>query len=190
MFIISSVKQQFILIKDSMQEFKKVFSLCFAAIMTALNTIISTFRIVISNLLEINFASLAVGPCALYCGPMLSATVGAIADILKFIARPSGPFFPGFTINEFVLGFIYGMFFYKKEVTLKRVFAARVSVVVIINLCLTPIWLHMLYGNAFMVLVSARLLKNIVLLPVDTFLLYFVMKKSEQIGKRFQIRSR
>ena len=50
--------------KDSALEIKSVKSLCGCAMLTALHVVISSVRIVISNLLEISFSYLAVGVCA------------------------------------------------------------------------------------------------------------------------------
>lgn len=170
--------------KASLKEFKSVRSICVAAMMTALNTLLGAFKISISQILVISFSSLAVAPCAMFCGPLLTGTVGAIADILKYMIRPDGPFFPGFTINEFLTGIIYGFFFYKvSNISWKRCLAARIVIVLLINMCLTPVWLNMLYGNSFWALVTARIVKNIVMLPIDVALLYFVVSTSQKIMK-------
>ena len=122
--------------------------------LTALHVVISSVRIVISNLLEISFSYLAVGVCAMMYGPLLTGLAGVIADLLNYIVRQSGPFFPGFTINAFVSAFIYGCFLYKKEVTLPRTIICRLTVVIVINLILTPIWLNILYGNGMLNAIS------------------------------------
>lgn len=57
-------------------------------------------------------------------GPIPAAIVGALGDILSFIIAPTGAYFPGFTINGFITGFIYGMFLYKNNVTPLRVVLA------------------------------------------------------------------
>ena len=59
---------------------------------------------------------------------------------------------------------------------------------IIINLILTPIWLSMMYGNAFGVLVTARILKNVVMFPIDTALLMTVLKVVEQIKLNRKLR--
>ena len=83
--------------------------------LTALHVVISSVRIVISNLLEISFSYLAVGVCAMMYGPLLTGLAGVIADLLNYIVRPSGPFFPGFTINAFVSAFYLRMFSLQKR---------------------------------------------------------------------------
>ena len=66
--------------------------------------------------------------------------------------------------------------------TLPRTLAACLCSAALINLCLTPLWLHLQYGNAF-VLTSVRLIKNIIKLPLDTALLYALLKMVEQRRK-------
>ena len=109
---------------------------------------------------------------------------GGIADIIKFIIKPTGPFFPGFTLNEMILGFVYGLIFYKKEIKLPKVIGARMIVTFGINLVLTPLWLSIMYGNAYKFMVPVRLIKNLVMIPVDVFLLYSVLRFAEKNLKR------
>lgn len=172
--------------KTCSDEFKNVTSICVASMMMALNTLLGYFKIIlIPKVLIISFSSLAVASCAMFCGPLLTGTVGAIADILKYIIRPDGPFFPGFTINEFLTGFIYGYFFYRRtQISWKRCAAARLLVVLLINLFLTPLWLYILYGNAFWAMVSARILKNVIMFPIDVILLYMVTQITAKAMKQ------
>ena len=53
----------------------------------------------------------------------------------------------------------------------------------VINLVLTPLWLNIMYGNAF-VISGMRLIKNAVKLPLDTALLYFLLKAVETHRKK------
>ncbi len=167
---------------NAKQELHNIRSLSGASILVTLNAIISYFRIQISNILEISFASIMIGVCGFLYGPILTGIAGVVADIVKFIIRPTGAFFFGFTLNEFLLGFIYGCFFYKKEITLKRVILARITIVILINLILTPIWLHMMYGTSLFAV--PRLIKNILLLPIDITLLYIILKTAKRIHRK------
>lgn len=172
--------------KASAQECKRVKSICVAAMMTALNTLLGMFTItLIPKILIISFSFLASASCAMFCGPLLTGCAGAIADILKYIAHPNGPFFIGYTFNEFLVGMIYGCFFYRRDhISLRRCIVARLCVVLILNLFFTPLWLYVMYDKAFLAMVSARVLKNIVMFPIDTFLLYIVMQLSVKIKRQ------
>lgn len=176
------------LMKDSAHQFKHVRSLCGCSMLTALNMVLHAVRIVITNLLEISFSSLAIAVAALYYGPIMTGVAGIIADTLNYLIRPSGPYFPGFAINAFLTGVIYGCFFYKqKSIHWKRVILARLSITVIINLILTPLWLYMLYGSVFFAV--PRIIKNIVMFPIDTWLLYMVLKTALRVAPKYLTRT-
>ena len=89
--------------------------------------------------------------------------------------------FPGFAVNEFLTGMIYGCFFYKKKITLLRVIIARACITVFINLILTSLWLNMMYQSPLFTMV--RLIKNVVMFPVDVALLYAALKGAERVRK-------
>ncbi|HIX64797.1 MAG TPA: folate family ECF transporter S component [Candidatus Anaerotruncus excrementipullorum] len=166
------------LVSGSAREFKSTRAITGGAMLSALSVILNQFTIFFSQLLRVGFTFLAVGTSAMLFGPLLTGALGAITDILKYIVRnDGGAFFLGFTFNEFLRGFLYGLFFYRKRITPARVVAAQLTVVLVINLLLNPLWLSILYQDAFGALVAMRLAKNAVMLPIDSFLLYFALKK-------------
>jgi ECF transporter S component (folate family) len=169
-------------IRASALEAKRIRSLTGASMLAALNVIIHRFFTVVISLTQmLSFSFVAVGVSGMLYGPVLTGMIGVATDIIKYFLVPNGPFFPGFTFNEFLSGFLCGVFLYKKPVTLKRVFFLRLTVNVVINLGLTSLWLSMMYGGAFIALVSAKLLKNLIMLPIETGMLYFVLKKVSEI---------
>ena len=91
--------------------------------------------------------------------------------------RPVGPYQPWFMISAVVIAVLYSLFFYKQEkIGIIRCALARLSVILIVNLVLNSLWLSMMYGNAFWVLVSERILKNVLMFPIEAFVLYLTMK--------------
>lgn len=169
------------LIKTSAKEVRRVKSICGCAMLTALNVAVGTLFIPITPTLRIGFSSIFAGVSGMYYGPVITGMAGVIADTLKYIMRPDGPYFPGFAINELLTGMIYGSFFYKKEITLPRVILARLCVTVFINLILTSLWLNIMYQNPLFTMV--RLIKNIIMFPMDVALLYAALKAAKRIKK-------
>ncbi|MEM1483383.1 folate family ECF transporter S component [Oscillospiraceae bacterium PP1C4] len=170
------------MIRTSALEVKRIHSLTGAAMLAALNIILhQMFTVIVSLTQIVSFAFVTVGVSGMLYGPVLTGMIGIATDIIKYLLKPNGGYFPGFTLNEFLAGFLHGVFLYKKQITLSRVFFTRLTVVLIINLCLTPMWLSMMYGKAFIVLVSARILKNLIMLPIGTLLMYFVLKKVSEM---------
>lgn len=168
-------------IKASTSELKKVTSLSGCAMLTTVKAVIAQFTIAVSNILEIGFSGIVVGVTGMYYGPWLSGIAGVIADTIEYILRPSGPYFPGFAINEFVIAFIYGTFFYKQELTWKRVLCAQLLVMLIVNMMLTPLWLNILYGNTFWALFTARIIPQLLKFPIDCLLMYSLLKTLSRI---------
>lgn len=166
-------------ILDSAKGLKKTATLAGTGVLCALSLILNQFTLAVSQFLEIGFSFLAAAMCGYLYGPITAALAGVAVDILGYFLRPNGGFFIGFTLNELLAGFIYGAWLYKRKVTLLRTFLACLSVVIVVNLFLTPMWLNIMYGNAF-VISSARLIKNAIKLPVDTLLLYTLLKAVEK----------
>lgn len=109
-------------------------------------------------------------------GPFWSGIGGALADIVGMAVFPKAAYFFGFTVNAFIEGAIYGFFFYKKSITWKNAILANLTVTLIINLLLTPLWLALLYQVPLFswVVWGPRLLKTAVWLPVQILVTYFI----------------
>ncbi len=79
-------------------------------------------------------------------------------------------------------GILYGCMYYKKNITLGRVLAAKFIVMLLCNVILNTLCLSMLYGQGFLVLLPARLFKNLVMWPVDSVILFSVARVLEGAG--------
>ena len=169
------------LVKTSGQQLKDVKSLTGCSMITALNVVVGFCKIQLTPTLQIGFTSLFAAISGMVYGPVITGLAGVIADHLKFMLHPTGPYFIGFPINEFLTGFIYGCFFYKKKITIPRVILARLTITVFINLILTSLWLNIMYQSPLFTV--ARLVKNVVMFPIDCFLLYTALKTGEKILK-------
>ncbi len=83
--------------------------------------------------LRINFASIPIMLSGIILGPAAGFITGASADIINFMIKPGGPFFPGFTLVSALSGFIPGIIYkhIKKEINynfLNTLFIALLSV--------------------------------------------------------------
>lgn len=61
--------------------------------------------------LRINFASIPLMLSGIILGPATGLVAGAAADIINFMVKPGGPFFPGFTLVSALSGFIPGLIY-------------------------------------------------------------------------------
>lgn len=167
-------------LREALAETKKLPSMVGGSMMIALHVIIDRFATIqVSQLLEIGFSFLALAASGFLYGPLVGALVGGVADILGFLIRSNGAFFIGFTLNEFLGGLLYGLWLYKRPVKLWRTFAAVACVSILVSFILNPIWLHIMYGNA-LALSTLRMVKTAIKLPVDTALLFALLKGLEK----------
>lgn len=165
------------LFTDSLQEFQDVRKLAVMAMLLALAVVLGFYATVqVGDYLKIGFAFIPNELTGMLFGPAAGGVMGAVADIAKFLVKPTGAFFPGFTISGLVGGLIYGLVLYKKPVSLKRIIAANALVTVFVNLLLNTYWLTVLYGSAFVALLPARIIKEAILLPIDIVLFFTVAK--------------
>lgn len=159
-----------------MSKLKNVRVLTTTSMMIAIAILFGFFKIPITNVIEIRFSQIPIAMESALFGPMLGAIVGALADIGGYIVKPTGPYFPGFTISGLVSGLIFAFVLYKKEISLKRVLLAEILYTLIVGLGFNTLWLSMLYGNTFWAFLMMRLAKELIMIPVNTALMMVVLK--------------
>ena len=106
----------------------------------------------------------------------------AADDIIKYILKPTGPFCPQLTLVTMLAGVMYGCMYYKKKLTLPRVLITKFIVMLVCNVFLNTLCLTVLYGQAFMVILPARALKNLIMWPIDSVIFFATAKALESIG--------
>ncbi len=156
--------------------------------LTAVGIMTGLFKITFTDILEIRFMFLSLAAVGALFGPVVAAVSGAIIDIGSFLIRPTGTFFPGFTLSSALSGVVFGFFLHDKNGIASgfiRIVTAVVFNTVFINLLLNSLWLSMLYGKGGVIAVmSARLIKEVVLIPINIILVAAVLKPMEIIQKR------
>ena len=169
---------------ESRQELKKTSTLTCTALMLGASLLVSTFTIVLNRYMKIGFSTVPITIVGALFGPFVSGLAGGLGDILRFILRPTGAYFPGFTFDSIINGIIFGLFLYKKKPTLKNVALMQIVSTVLVSLVLHNVWVSLLYGKALMVILPASILKNFLKLPIDVIVLYGLLKIVDQIKDR------
>lgn len=146
--------------------------IAYAAILISLNIVLTRFLSIQTQFLRISFSFLPMAILSILVNPLLCGLSSAISDILGFLIFPTGPYFPGFTLSAFLYGLIYGLFFYKKKITLLKIIISNIIVVVLVDLCLNTIWLVILYNMNLEVILVARVIKSAITLPVQIVIIY------------------
>ena len=164
-----------------MKKLKNVQVLTVSAFLLAIATVLGFLKVPLNPLVELRFAFLPIAVAGSLFGPGIGVIVGMLSDILGYLAKPTGPFFPGFTISSMVSGLLYGAFFYNKKITIGRVVLAELAQSIVISLLINSVNLSILYKNAFPAVLSARVLKTLVMFPINTALLFAVLQLVKRI---------
>ena len=176
------MKQFFTLFIASSKELRKIRSITLVSMLGAISIILGSLTVMIGDFLKINFNLLPNSLVFYLFGPVVGAVYGATMDILTFIVRPTGTFFFGFTLSAIFTGIIYGIALYTKPISLRRFFFANLIHMVFINILLNTYWLTILIGQGFLILLPIRTLKAIIMLPIETLLMYTVINRLEASG--------
>ena len=171
---------------SSMRELASPKNLALCGVMGALSMVLGMVAsIQIGPYIKIGFSGLPNRIVECLFGPVIGCIFGGTMDILKFIAKPDGPFFFGFTFDAMLAGILYGSILYKKPVTIPRVFVAELAAKVIVNCGFNTLWISVLYGKGFLAILPMRLLKNAIMLPIDTIITFAMLTLATQIATQF-----
>ncbi len=155
---------------------KKPQTLSVCAMLIAVNVVLGQFALPISDSVKIGFGFVTVPIASMLYGPLAGCTMGMIQDVVSLMIKPTGGLIIGLTLNAGIMGIVYAGFFYKKKIFFLKVLAAQIVVVCVINIILNSIALAPLTGNGMVGILPARLIKNIVMLPVQTMIMYLLLK--------------
>lgn len=161
---------------SSMRELAAPKTLALLGILGALAIVLSLVASInIGPYVRIGFSGLPNRIAECLFGPLVGCIFGGVMDILKFVVKPSGPYFFGFTFDAMLAGILYGSILYRKPVTIPRVFAAELLAKVVVNCGFNTLWISVLYGKGFLALLPMRLLKNAIMLPIDTAIVFVAL---------------
>lgn len=132
---------------------------------------------------------LAIFMVGLLYGPIWGAVAYGLADTIGSILIPFGPYNPAITATLVLIGLVYGLFFYKKDLTGKALCIRVVIsalVIFLIKLFLTTLALWPMFGagDTYMAYVILRIPNCIAILVaqlITTPLLYKVVVKRLQL---------
>ena len=169
-------------ITDSFYMIRNTRAISITAMLIALSVALHFFTVQLTELLQLRFSFIPVAAAGMLFGPVVGAAAGLVSDILKFIVRPTGPFHAGFTFNELLMGFTYGLIFFRKELTLTRAALAEAAVSLLVHILLTSVWLRDLYAQGMLGILPVRIIKTAILMPVNTALLLTAGKALRRAG--------
>lgn len=151
-------------------------SLVLSAFFIALQVVFSRMLSVNTPFLRIGFGFLPLALCSVVLGPWIGGGCAAASDIIGGFLFSTGPFFPGFTISAFLAGIFYGLFLHKREIKVVYVLIPVIIECIVINLLLNTYWLSILMHKGYIGLLPARIIKNLLMIPIEATMILFFEK--------------
>jgi ECF transporter S component (folate family) len=167
---------------SSYKEFTNLLCIVLLGMFGAISIVLGYLTVMPVETLKITFVFLPNEFIYYLFGPAVGALFGAVMDILNFFVKPMGGYFFGFTLSGILTGLLYGFLLYKKPVSVARLAIATLIRIVFIDLLLNTYWLQVMYGYNFIAMLPGRALKSFIMLPVETLLLFGLIKGIEATG--------
>ena len=153
----------------AVRDFKKTRTLVFSALMVAACVALSYLDSVpVVNNIGIKWGFLARALCALVGGPVNALLFGAVEDTVSFMLHPGGAYNPFYMFTTVVGVVTYALFLYRSEVTVLRIFLAKLLTNVQ-NVFLGGLGTYLFYSSkGYWAIVAASAVKNAAMLPIQT----------------------
>ena len=164
----------------SLHELKSTRCLALTALLIAINIALDLLGLTIKlpPNLRIGFGFLCNAAVGMLFGPVVGMMAGVCTDVLGYFAGnlTMGAYFPGYTLTAITAGLFWGLWLYPRKLTVWRALGANACINLFCNIGLNTLWLTMTGGKAMGALLALRVPKNLLMLPIETVLLYFGMK--------------
>ena len=173
---------------------KRTKKLVMCSLLLSLAGVVSLIEIMPIQEMKITFTFIFIALCGYLYGPATGMAFGASADIIGYIVNPAGGMlFPGFTVTALISGFFYGLTMNREyakngKLPLWRIITAKSLDTVICNIILNTFCCSVLYGDTFIALLPARVIKNLVMLPFETIILVVIVAFLEEYTSKYKVR--
>ncbi|MBM6920430.1 folate family ECF transporter S component [Phocea massiliensis] len=156
--------------KAAAAEFRCLRSLMIAAVFTALSAALGMLRVPVGENLYIFLTFFVKMTGAAIYGPLVGLAAGFAGDIVGYLMYPQGAYFFGYTLSSMAGIFIYCLFLYRTKISAVRIFAAKLTVNILVNILLGSFWSAMLFSKGYLYYLFKSIVKNIALWPLESLL--------------------
>ncbi len=164
----------------------RLIKLILTALLIALNVILERFvptYSVWNNNISFGFITVAFAAC--YLGIPYAIAVGGLGDLIGALIKPFGPYFPGYTITNMLVGLCLAIFIYKKT-TILRISLSVIIHKIVCSLILNTIFISVLYRGgiaAFWIVFVSRIPFVVLMSVVEIILISLLFSEKSKINK-------
>ena len=160
--------------REAAAQFANLKMVSLAAVFIALRVILKLLTVSITPSLHIEFDFLADALGSAIFGPLMGLACGAITDTINAVCFPVGPYFPPFIVQEMLGSFLFGLFLWRRNLSVSRLLVSKAVDTVVCNMVLNSLLLMWMLGGNYAFMTLPRLVKNIAFYPVECFCLVLV----------------
>lgn len=149
-------------------------------VMVAVEVVLSRFLSISTPTLKIGFGFVPVAVVAMMYGPLWAGAGAALADFIGAVLFPTAGYFPGFTLTAALTGVVFGLFLWQRptappqRVGIARILIACAIVCFGLNFGLDTLWLRIITGTDYLLLLPTRVLKPVIMFPIEVLLVWLV----------------
>lgn len=173
--------------KKASRDLNNIKVICIISLIVALHVVISSLYIPVGENLRIYFSFIPMSIASAIGGPIFSIIYGFLVDILGCIIHPSGPYFPGYTLNSMLAALIFSLFLYRTKITVFKIVISKLTINVIVNIGLGTLWSSIIFNKGYYYFFVKSMVKNILILPIEIILLVGVFKVIIPLLKKMDI---
>ncbi|MEG1656590.1 MAG: folate family ECF transporter S component [Christensenellaceae bacterium] len=172
-------KERFFMQKISPKTLKVVYCAAFIAIAVLLGGFFSFY---LTEEIKISLAPIPVMFAGSVLGPVFGGITGFITDLLSYLLKPMGAYFPGFSITMALYGILSGLFFYKKpKNSLLKITLVTFLTQTVCSVFVNTLWLSIMMGTPYFVLMIGRLPTTYLSFAIYTIILFVLVKNKDKI---------
>ena len=157
------------------------------SVMTALEVVLT--RLLAFNTLgmKIGFGFVPVVAVAILYGPVCSAIVGGLGDLVGSLLFPVGAYFPGFTLTAVITGAVWGLFLHGRT---KKLFFLRTVIASLINnlgvgLLINSYWISALFSpKSYGACIVSRLPEYAIMIPLNLILIPIIARVCDKFSEK------
>ena len=151
---------------------KKLRTVIFSALMIAACVVLARLdSLPVVNNIKVTWGFLARALCALVGGPVNALLFGFVEDTVSYFMHPTGGYNPFYIFTTMLGVFTYSLFLYRAEVTVLRVFLAKLATN-LQNVFIGGLGTYLFYSSkGYWAIAGASAVKNAIMLPVQVVML-------------------
>lgn len=176
----------FIKFKNSSKELNKPVNLTICAMLLAIRIVIGSFANIslsFSPFAKISFNFIPIVIAAYLFGPVPSAIISAVGDVLSIIlSNPTAiSINPLVTLSSLIEGLIYGILLYKITISYKPIIISKILVFIISQIIIMTFTLYLIYGVPIYIILLNRVLLLLPMSVIEVFIDFYILKLIDKI---------